>query len=117
MFLIRETRTVTKYGRVKLCCNEYAVKSVPHGVVVEVRYDPFDLSKVYLFEDKDLKETLQPAKLNAMVAKDIPEEADKPVNQVSAESQCYFQNLRQQQIDEQKNQAIPAYSQLMEGKK
>ena len=115
MFLIRETRTVTKYGRVKLSCNEYAVKSVPHGVVVEVRYDPFDLRKVYLFENKVLKETLLPAKLNATVAKDIPEELDKPQNQVSAESRCYFEKLRQQQIDEQKKQAIPAYSQLMEG--
>lgn len=116
MFLARETRTITKYGRIKLKSNEYVVGSVSHGAVVEVRYDPFDLSQVYLFENQILKEILLPAKLNAARVENIPEENDKPQKQVSAESRAYFESLRQQYINEQKNQAIPAYSQLIEDK-
>jgi putative transposase len=116
MFLVRETRTVTKYGRIKLNTNEYAVKSVSYGTVVQVRYDPFDLSQVYLFEDQALIETLMPAKLNAVRVEKVPEENDKPQKQVSAESRVYFEKLRQQHINEQKNQAITAYAQLIEDK-
>ena len=40
LFLWRERRTVSKYGRIKLHGNQYPVTAVPHGSVVEVRFDP-----------------------------------------------------------------------------
>lgn len=116
LFLVRETRTVTKYGRVKLKKNEYSVKSKAYGAVVEVRYDPFDLRKAYLFEDQDLRETLFPAKLNSLIAEDIPEEISKPKNQVSQDSAAYFEKLRKQHIKEQSTAPVPAYSELIKDK-
>lgn len=113
LFLVRESRTVTKYGRIKLKSNEYAVKSAPHGTVVEVRYDPFDLRQVYLFEDQVLKETLLAAKLNAEKDEKIPEEKDKTKSQVSADSKAYFENLRKQHLEEQKDQAVPDFAKLI----
>jgi len=110
LFLIRETRTVTKYGRVKLNSNEYSVKSASHGTVIEVRYDPFDLSRVYYFENQVLKETLDAAKLNALKAEKIPEETSKPQKQVSAESVAYFKKLREMHLKEQKSLCVPAFS-------
>nr|WP_230391697.1 MULTISPECIES: Mu transposase C-terminal domain-containing protein [unclassified Oceanispirochaeta] len=112
LFLIRETRTITKYGRIKLNRNEYAVKSVAHGSVVEVRYDPFDLKKVFLFEDHKCTETLQPAKLNCVRAEKIPEESSKSEKQVSEASALYFQKLREQHLKAQKTGSIPAYAEL-----
>ncbi len=116
LFLNRETRTITKYGRIKLHRNEYAIKSVAHGSVVEIRYDPFDLSKVYLFKDHNCAETLLPAKLNTLKAKNIPEESQKSVRQISNDSALYMQNLRDQYMKSKKSEPIPAYSQLMEDK-
>lgn len=113
LFLIRETRTISKYGRVKLNRNEYSVKTASHGSVIEVRYDPFDLSRVYYFEDQILKETLDAAKLNVLKAEKIPEETSKPQNQVSAESAAYFKKLRELHIKDQKSQGVPAFSQLI----
>jgi putative transposase len=114
LFLIRETRTITKYGRVKLNSNEYSVRSASHGAVIEVRYDPFDLRRVYYFEDQVLKETLDAAKLNALKVEKIPEETSKPQNQVSAESVAFFERLRERRNKEQKSLDIPAFSQLIE---
>lgn len=112
LFLVRETRTITKYGRIKLNRNEYAVKSAPHGSVVEVRYDPFDLSKVYLFEDQSCKETLEVAKLNSRVAENIPEEKSKSQAQVNQDSIRFFENLREQHLKERKTEPVPAYAEL-----
>ncbi len=113
MFLVRENRTITKYGRVKLKSNEYTVKSASHGSVIEVRYDPFDLKQIYYFENQILKETLSAAKLNVLKDEKIPEETAKPQKQVSAESSAYFKKLREMHIQEQKTQAVPAFSQLI----
>jgi putative transposase len=112
LFLVRETRTVTKYGRVKLNGNQYSVKSAAHGSVVEVRYDPFDMEKVYRFDDQKLVETLSVAKLNNKTAKDIPEETSKTQDQVSADSVAFFAKLREQHINEQKAQRVPAYTKI-----
>lgn len=113
LFLIRESRTVTKYGRVKVKKNEYAVKSVAYGSVVEIRYDPFDLSRAYLFEDQKLKETLLPSKLNTLKLENLPEETSTPRNKVSQESVAYFEKLREQHIKEQSMKSVPAYSKLI----
>lgn len=93
---------------------KYTVTSAAHGTVIEVRYDPFDLSKAYRFENREIVETLLPAKLNAMQAERIPEETKKPQSEVSAASIAYFTKLRELHIQEQKNHMVPAYSRLIQ---
>jgi pyoverdine/dityrosine biosynthesis protein Dit1 len=61
-FLMRETRMVNKYGRIKLKGNTYPVKSAMHGKVVNVRYDPFDLTKIFIYNNNGrLLETTEPS--------------------------------------------------------
>lgn len=112
LFLCRETRTISKYGRIKLSRNEYAVKSMPHGIVVEVRYDPFNLNEIYLFKDHKLMETLLPAKLNTTIASNIPEENSKTPKEISQDSASYMKRLREKHMESKKAGTIPKYSEL-----
>lgn len=73
LFLLRERRTVTKYGIVKLCSNQYRTR-VRYGTVIEVRYNPFDLRTVQRFEDGRPVETLTLHKLINETAPKLAEE-------------------------------------------
>ena len=96
LFLMRESRTVNKYGKIKLFGNQYRVKDIAHGTVVEVRFNPFDLKEVYIFTDKKYNQTVTPAKLNTRTAPTVPEESKKDQHTVSQESRNFFTTLREQ---------------------
>lgn len=113
LFLMRVSRTVTKYGKIKLESNEYPVSSAPHGSVVEARYDPFDLSKVFIFKDKACIETTSVSKLVNRAATGLPEESKATVSEVSSHSQSYFQALRERHLKAlSANPAPVSYSRL-----
>lgn len=95
---MRVSRTVTKYGKIKLESNEYSVTSTPHSTVVEVRYAPFDLSKVFIFKNGTCIETTSVSKLVNRSASTIPEESKTPREEVSLHAQAYFQKLREQHL-------------------
>ena len=102
-FLWRETRTVNKYGRVKLKGNSYPVKSRAFGQVVKIRFDPFDLSKVFIYDNNGaLIETSEPVSLNNSQAYDIPEESQRCENKVKESSRNYFAALRKLNLEAQK---------------
>ncbi|MCK5008094.1 MAG: DDE-type integrase/transposase/recombinase [Spirochaetales bacterium] len=109
LFLWRENRTVTKYGRIKLHGNQYPVTSRPHGSVVEVRYDPFDLKEVAVYDGKGtLLETTSVSKQVTRQAPCIPEESRKTARKISEEARRYFSRLREQHHQEQlQNQETP----------
>ena len=96
LFFLRENRTITKYGKIKLFGNQYSVKDIPYGTVIEIRFDPFDLKQVYVFTENKYNQTIFPAKLNKQTAPCIPEESGKPQNQVSEDSRRFFTSLREQ---------------------
>lgn len=96
LFLQQETRTVTKYGEIKLEGNKYQT-TARHGTVVEVRYNPFDLKKVYRFENDVSVETLGIKKLLNDKAKSIAEERPDAQQKVSKDAANYFQRLRENQ--------------------
>ena len=95
LFYSRETRTVTKYGRVKLLSNQYKVTGVSAGQVVEVRYDPFDLHHIYRFENGKAVETLKVASLKQSMQVNIPEESKKSEKKVSQDAVNHFSALRE----------------------
>lgn len=112
LFLLRETRTVSKYGKIKLHGNKYHTDTRSHGSVVEVRFDPFNLRAVYLFEDGKRIETL---KINSMInekAPHVPEENNYTPEKVSAESANYFARLREKHEETKKLNSAPDYSKL-----
>jgi putative transposase len=113
MFLWRESRTITKYGRIKLFSNQYPVKKVRHGNVVQVRFDPLNLSEVYIYDEaNNLIETTKPSKLNKEQMPNIPEESRKTPQKISEESKNYFTKLRKEYLEEQKAQNNIPFSKL-----
>jgi transposase InsO family protein len=113
LFLSRATRTVSKYGKIKLESNEYPVTTSPHGTVVEARYDPFDLAKVFIFKGKVCIETTSVSKLVNRTAAALPEESKASSSEVSAHAQTYFQALREQHMKALASNPSPvSYSKL-----
>ena len=106
-FLFRETRTVTKYGRIKLAGNSYPVKKFSYGSVVHIRYDPFDLSKAFVYDDNGvLIETTQPITVVNTRDPNMPEEKAHSTETIQASSQKYFENLRRLHMEAQRK-AMP----------
>ena len=97
LFLWRERRTVTKYGRIKLHSNQYPVTSVPHGSVVEVRFDPYDLAQLAIYDPGGgLLETTSASKQVTTQVPAVPEESRAKPPEVSAAARDYFTRLREQ---------------------
>ena len=116
LFLLRANRTVTKYGIIKLESNEYRATQIPHGTVVEVRYDPFDLRVVNLYQNGMFVQTATTAQLNTPTAQAVPEERQATQAKVSADSVRYFTSLRENHAAEQKkNLSTIAFSHLTTG--
>jgi transposase InsO family protein len=112
LFLMRDTRTVSKYGKIKLVSNEYPVTSAKYGTVVEVRYDPFDLARVFIFRDTQCVETTSVSKLVNRTAP-LSEESKAAPHEVSAHASAYFQALREQHLTSLTNNPSPvSYSKL-----
>ena len=102
-FLFRETRTVNKYGRIKLKGNVYPVKKAIYGTSVHIRYDPFDLSRVFVYDDNGvLIETAEPVTLKNSYDRAIPEERKEPSRKVRESARNYFASLRKLHVEDQK---------------
>jgi transposase InsO family protein len=100
MFLWKQTRTVTKWGKVSLYANQYPVQSRPPKSVVQLRYDPFDLSQVFLYDPQTLAllETTSPTKQVNIRAPHVPEESRPNASQISTQSVAYFTRLREKHL-------------------
>jgi transposase InsO family protein len=112
MFLWKKTRTVTKWGKISLYVNTYPVQTQPPGTVVQVRYDPFDLSTVIIYDPATHTplETTSPTKQVNTRAPHIPEESRKSKGEISQQSVAYFTRLREKYLQSQKD-AQDAYFQ------
>ena len=117
LFLWKEHRTVSKYGKIKLYSNQYPVQKVPHGTVVQVRFDPFNLDEVYIYDaGNHYLETTSPSKKLSDTAPNIPEESKAGAKTVSKQSKAFFTRLREKHLNELKqSQQIP-FSKLFEPK-
>ena len=97
LFLWRARRTVSKYGRIKLHGNQYPLTSVRHGTVVEVRFDPYDLAQLAIYDDAGvLLETTSASSQVTSQAPNVPAESAAKPAQVSTAARTYFTRLRQQ---------------------
>jgi putative transposase len=113
LFLWRENRKISKYGKIKLYNNEYPVSKKPYGTVVQVRFNPCDLREVYIYDQNNsLLETTWPSKQLSITAPDVPEEKDKSKARISIESQKYFAQLREEYLEQQKRIATVDFSQF-----
>ena len=105
MFLWKQKRTVTKWGKVSLYANKYPVTTRPAGTVVQVRYDPFDLSQVIIYDPASTTplETTTPSTQVAHRAPHVPEESRMSTRQISQQSVAYFTHLREKYLEAQRN--------------
>ena len=83
--------------RIKLHGNQYPVTSVPYGTVVEVRFDPYDLAQLAIYDASGvLIETTSAAKQVTAQVPNIPAESAAKPAQVSAAARAWFTRLREQ---------------------
>jgi transposase InsO family protein len=102
LFLLREERKVSKWGTIKFEGNQYHSEAAA-GSTIEVRYNPFDLRKVWRFENGRKVETLGLKKLVNPAVEKLPEERKETEQKASAAAADYFASLRekQQELDRQ----------------
>jgi len=99
LFLWRENRKVSKYGKIKLHGNEYPVTKRPAHTVIQTRFDPCDLREVYLYDHNDtFLETTWPSKQRTLTAPGIPEERKDSNPSVSEASRTFFSDLRKRYL-------------------
>lgn len=99
LFLWRENRKVSKYGRIKLYGNEYPVTKKPIGAVVQVRFDPCDLREVLIYDHNEVfLQTARPSKQSATSIPSIPEERSNSNPRVSEASRKLFAELRERYL-------------------
>ena len=117
MFLWRKYRKITKYGKVKLFSNQYPVQKLPHGKVVQVRFDPFDLAEIYIYDQQNnFLESTRPSKKVNNRATRVPEESKKDRSKVSQDSVNYFTRLREKYLQQQKRDHKMKFTKLFEKK-
>jgi transposase InsO family protein len=104
MFLWKAKRTVSKWGKISLYANPYPVQMRAPGAVVQVRYDPFDLSEVLIYDPDTTNplETSTPTKQVNTRAPNVPEESRKTQREISQQSLAYFTRLRERYLQSQK---------------
>jgi putative transposase len=104
MFLWKEKRTVSKWGKISLYSNHYPVRARPPGAVVQVRYDPFNLFEILIYdpEGSTRLESTSASKQTTVRAPSIPEESRTTAPQISAQSVAYFSRLRERYLQSQK---------------
>ena len=113
LFLLREQRRVGKWGTIKFEGNQYHTEAVA-GSTIEVRYTPFNLQKVWRFENGAKVETLGLKKLVNRAVERLPEERQATERTFSAESADYFASLRQKQAELDQQNAAVDYHKLKE---
>ncbi len=99
LFLSHESRTVSKYGKIKLYGNQYPVEKMSPGGVVQLRFDPFDLGEIHLYDASEhFLETTSPTKKVTDTAPRIPEESKPSPRKVSQAAAGYFARLRERHL-------------------
>jgi putative transposase len=114
LFLLRVERKVAKWGAIKFEGNQYHTEATA-GSTIEVRYNPFDLRKVWRFEDGRKVETLGLKKLNNQAVEKLPEERQAADRKVSTDAAAYFASLRKRQAELDRQNAAVNYHRLKEG--
>mgnify|MGYP006429795857 CR=1 FL=1 len=114
LFLLQVYRKVAKWGTIKFEGNQYHSEATA-GSTIEVRYNPFDLRKIWRFEDGRKAETLGLKKLVNPAVEKLPEERQAAERKVSAEAADYFASLRERQAELDRQNAAVNYHKLREG--
>jgi transposase InsO family protein len=99
IFLYRENRTVhASSGIIKVAGNKYqATDTSLLGIRIEVRYDPFDLSRLYLYRDDVFIQTADTVDLKNPILSTVPQESHTPEQVIRQSSVEFFTRLKQRE--------------------
>lgn len=99
-FLSRVKRIVDPYGQINFQTNVYLASEIAPGTPLLLRYNPFDLRRLYLFDSKNeiCLRTLTARTISRSQMKNIPEEKKIPAGKTSRASLEYFVRLREQNL-------------------
>lgn len=101
IFLYRENRKVAdKRGRIKFYQAHYHLTDVSlFGKTVEVRYDPFDLSKLYVYTEGVCREIAYRGSGNPPALPAVPEENRTEEQTIRKSSITFFHRLKQKELE------------------
>jgi len=101
IFLYREKRKVHKSNAIiKVGGNKYqATDPSLLGVDIEARFDPFDLSQIYVYRDGAYVQTAYPVDLKNPVLSSVPEESQTPEGKIRKSSTEFFSRLKQREAE------------------
>jgi hypothetical protein len=118
MFLWKEKRTISKWGKISLYGNRYPVSCRPPKSIVQVRYDPFDLSEILIYDPQSSTrlQCTRASKQIATRAPSIPQESRATAPQISAQSVAYFSRLRERYLQSQKQRQEVSFHKLRDPK-
>jgi transposase InsO family protein len=101
-FLWREYRVVNKYGYISLFGNSYKIYNIGIGEKIEARFNPFELSEIYIYHNSKYIDTVKAYKITNKTCPKVPEEIPKTKPQVSRQAQNYFEKLRKKHLEKKR---------------
>ena len=104
-FLWRDYRIINKYGFISLFGNSYRIYDIGVGEKVEVRFNPFYLIHIHVYQNNKFIDSVKAYKITNKNYPRLPEESKKPDSKVSKESQKYFTALREKYLKEKSENA------------
>ena len=93
LFFFREERVADKSGYIHFNANLYKTPLMP-GEIVVIRFDPFDISRIALFQNDKPLGIFAAVRLNQNRYAKIPESHNRPEQEVSESAQRYFERVR-----------------------
>lgn len=101
IFLYRDTRKVhPSQGLVQIFSNHYQIDEINLlGKKVEVRYDPFNLARVFIYYDNKFVQVSYPRHIANKKALNIPEENNQSETKIRASSVEFFARLKQKELE------------------
>ncbi len=103
LFLWRVERTIDKFGQIRFQANTYKIHGLPVGTTIQLRYNPFDLTNVKVYENNKFYCILKASKLSRKAVLNMPEERKK--NSFSPEAAEYFRRIREKALELKKEEA------------
>ena len=98
LFFFREERVTDKSGYIHFNANLYKTPMMP-GEIVVIRFDPFNISQVALFQNDKPLGVFAAVKLNQNRYAKIPESHNRPEQEVSESAQRYFEHVRKKHFE------------------
>jgi hypothetical protein len=116
LFFFREERVVDKSGYIRFNANLYKTPLVP-GEIILIRFDPFDISQIALFQNDKPLGVFAAARLNQKKYANMPESHPRSGQEVSESAKRYFERIRQKHLENiRKNTDAISFSNIIKPK-